>query len=134
MGVAASKKDDAEKRLAYNIRKQNCKITKRIYKIIEDAYKSDYLTEYEYHATIGWYYGMKFRHQGTEDEVFVAALDKINDFVCTTIQERYAQYVQDHQMEELLPATPARPALNDKDLQRFRKIIKNSPYDRIPQK
>lgn len=131
-GVLA--KQDTEKRLAYNIRRQNCKITKRLYKIIEDAYVNNYLSDYEYHATIGWYYGMKFRHASHEEEVFIDALDKINDLVCQTIRERYADATKDTPpTAQLLPFAPGPPTirnLTDLDVSRFKKILDGSPYDR----
>jgi len=133
MGVSISKTPRSEKELAYHIRKQNCKLTKRIYNIIEEAYKSNYLQEFEYHATIGWYHGLKYRHAGAEEEIFIAALDKINDFVCQLIQERYAEQIKDKTGEHL-PLMPVGETdireLSDNEAKRFRRILESSPYDK----
>jgi len=130
MGLVISRKPRSEQKLAYQMRKQNCKLTKRIYKIIEEAYKDNYLNEYEFHATIGWYYGLKFRHSDSENELFVIALDKINDLVCTMIQERYSEQIgRSLATQPLMP--PGRSNfkdLTDKESDRLRKLLEDSPY------
>ena len=132
MGITISRQSCSEERLAYNVRKQNCKIIKRLYAIIEDAYKNNFLTEYEYYATIGWYYGMKNRHLTAEEEIFVIALDKINDLVCSTIQERYNDQIRANGEDTPLmpPECQTIRNLTDTDVLRFRRIVEHSPYNR----
>jgi len=133
MGLTISREPRSDQELAYQLRKQNCKITQRIYKIIEESYKRNYLNEFEFHATIGWYHGLKFRHQETEDEAFITALDKINDLLCTTIQERYAEQIKDKVGEHqplMPPGLTSIRELSDNQARRFKRILENSPYDK----
>src|SRR5574343_1876244 len=130
MGLTISKSQSSEERLAQNIRKQNCKITKKLYAIIEDAYINNWLSEYEFHATIGWYYGMKYRYADREEEAFAVGLDKINDLVCSMINERYNEVIKDRpgDGQSLLPRHLAAKDLTNKDIARFKKLLANSPY------
>lgn len=130
MGLTISKSQSTEERLARNIRKQNCKITKKLYTIIKDAYINNWLSEYEFHSTIGWYYGMKFRYADREEEAFAVGLDKINDLVCSMINERYNDHIKDglEDGQGLLPRHSKE--LTAKDIARYRKLLANSPYDR----
>lgn len=89
MGCHSSRPAQTEKELVHHLRKRNCKISKQIYKIIEKAYQAGYLQEFEFHATIGWYLGLKFRHFKEKDDIFIAGIDRLNDFVCGLIQERH---------------------------------------------
>lgn len=138
MGLTISKSESTEqlekreKRLAYNLRKQNVRVTKKLYKIIADAYRNNWLSEFEFQSTIGFYNGMKFRYADTEEEAFAAALDKINDLVCSMLNERYNEVLKGSSGREatLLPNHLATRELSDKDVARFKKIIANSPYDR----
>lgn len=72
---------------------------------------------------------MKIRHEETEEDAFITALDKINDLVCTTIQERYSEQLREKEGEELmlLPPEHHNRRLTDKEVARFRKIMANSP-------
>ena len=132
MGLTISKSRSSEERLAQNIRKQNCKITEKLYAIIRDAYINNWLSEYEFHATIGWYYGLKHRYEDTEEEAFAAGLDKINDLVCSMINERYNDVIKDspEDGQSLLPRHLAAKNLTNKDIARYKKLLANSSYAR----
>jgi len=125
MGFNISKQQKTEKELAFHIRKQNCKISKRIYKILEKAYQSNYLTEFEFHSTIGWYHGLKFRNLTKEEEIFITALDKINELVCNLIQEKYAEQLQDKDCQQplLLPVLPPEDGISDRMADAFKRML-----------
>jgi hypothetical protein len=125
MGFNISKQQKTEKELAFHIRKQNCKISKRIYKILEKAYQSNYLTEFEFHSTIGWYHGLKFRNLTREEEIFITALDKINELVCNLIQEKYAVQLQDKDEQHplLIPMVPLEDGINDRMADAFKRML-----------
>lgn len=111
MGIQISRKAVTEQELAYQMRKHNCKISKRLYKIIELGYQNDYLSELEFQATIGWYHGLKNRQLKQSDEVFLIALDRISDLVCGLIQERHAERLRETQEAgQALPLSLAPPA------------------------
>ena len=153
MGLGVSKqKSDSE--IQYRLRKQNCRMIRSLYKILEAGYKGGYLTELEFCMTLSWYHGLKHRTVGLEEQVFIQALDRINEFICGLIEERYnaelknrPQFVDGETAEildpeyfEINPETdkvvkkvPAKTASKatkkiDKKLGAYLQILESSPY------
>jgi len=139
MGLAISKQEKTEDELAYLIRKQNCKVNRKIYSIIEKSYRRGLLTELEFQATIGWYHGLKFRHLTAEEEIFIAGLDKIYELVCNLIQEKYADKLRAKAAEKdkaavALPSAQQEPLdgqMSDKMAETFGKILNVNPYEHL---
>jgi len=125
MGHHFSKEPQDEDKLAQLMRRQNCKISKRIYKIIEEAFIKGCLSEFEFHSTIGWFHGMKFRHLKEKDEVFLIAIDKINDTICALIEERHNEKLQ---AREYMPLMDKTHRLT-KDMAVYRQMLETSNHN-----
>ena len=147
-------KQRPEDEIQYRLRKQNCRMIRSLYKILEAGYKGGYITELEFCMTLSWYHGLKHRILGLEEQVFIQALDKINEFICSVIEERYnaelknkPQFVDGKTAEVLDPEyfqinpetnkvvkkVPAKVASKatkkiDKKLESYLQILDTSPY------
>lgn len=145
MGIRLTREPPSSAELAYHLKKRNCKVSKRIYKIIEKAYLEGYLQEFEFNTTIGWYHGLKSRHIKEKDDIFIAGIDRLNDFICELIQDRYearikeAQKKQEDEIQVLRPIIVPPPSpkkakkeekvdASMKDLTTFTRILEASPY------
>lgn len=136
MGIRLSKSKNSEQELAYHMRKRNCKVSRQVYKIIEEAYQAGYLQEFEFHTTIGWYHGLKFRHFKEKDDIFIAGIDRLNDYVCGLIQERYdAKLKAGESFASAQDPLPIREvtveASEVRDMSTYFKMLEASPYLQI---
>ena len=151
---SASRKQKPEAELQYRLRKQNCRMIRSLYKILEAGYKAGYLSEVEFCMTLSWYHGLKYRMTSQKDQVFIQALDKLNEFVCGLIEERYNEELRNKpdfmdattaklcdpeyfqvnpetdKVEKKVTGKAARKATEkiDKKLETYRQILENSPY------
>lgn len=130
MGVGSSRQVRTEQELAYHIRSQNCKTLRRIYSIIGKAYKAGYLTEFEFQATIAWYHGLKFRSLSQEEEIYVQALDKLNDLICTLIHERQTSLKERAVLGP--PLLGIQGPKTEKLTDTFQRIMETGPYSPRP--
>jgi len=151
---SAIRRQKPEAELQYRLRKQNCRMIKSLYKILEAGYKDGYLSEVEFCMTLSWYHGLKHRMNSQNDQVFIQGLDRINEFICGLIEERYNEELKNKpnfvnaeiaelcdpeyfqvnpetdKVEKKITREAARKAneKHDKKLNTYRQILENSPY------
>lgn len=91
--ISSRQKDDEE--LAYQFRKNNDKITRKILKLISKGYSNGYLREYEYVLTIGYFHGLKNRYDITKNSVFLDQIQELYDQLSLEIQKRQTDILKD---------------------------------------
>lgn len=112
MGCGYSTKKTSEQ-LAHELRRQNDRVNVRIQKMISKSYRHGLLTEFEYNATLGFYFGLKSRHMKTGDQAFINTCDHLYDYLCETIHDRLTKLREEEESKTNGPlplATPDPPS------------------------
>lgn len=148
MGIRITRQKKTPEEFEYEFRRKNDKMFVEIQKLISKGYRKGLLKEFEYNATMTYYFGLKSRAQLAEDQAFLNTMDHLHDFLCQTIQER----ISNERIKETGPAkeseqpmslpTPSAPAefpsasapsyleefKMDPNADLYTKILENSPY------
>jgi len=91
MGLRITRQKKTPEDLAYEFRKQNDKISRRIRKLISESYVLGYVSDLEYQTNLGFFFGVKSRYQKAPNPAFVNTVEHLYDYLATLLQQQNLQ-------------------------------------------